>query len=135
MSYHYFLFSEQTGECVEVVAVVGSRAAPRIEANALQSFLLYHHINAPGADLSLRDMDSLADGCRGMVESLDEAAEMVDQMAGFEGFEPPILIWTEKNYRSLVERDCGLKRMLQEYEEAPSGGVWVRRTADGRLVS
>lgn len=135
MSNHYFLFSEQTGECVEAVAVVGSRAAPRIEANALQAFLVYHHINAPGADLFIRNIDSLADGGRSIVRSLEEAAEIVDQMVGVEGFEPPILIWTKNNYRALAERDCGLRVMLQEYEAAPSGGIWVRRTADGRLIS
>ncbi|MEJ6003764.1 hypothetical protein [Paucibacter soli] len=133
MSSHYYLFCEQTGECVEAVAHVGSRPGPRIEANALQAFLCYHYIKASGAPMVMREIDSIARD-RSLVSSVEAAAEEFESMGGFPGYEPPVMVWTEKNYRSLASRADGLDGMLHEYEQAPSGGVWVRRAVDGRII-
>lgn len=133
MSSHYYLYCEKTGECVEAVAHVGSRSGPRIQANALQAFLVYHHMVASGAPLVLRDVDEISSD-RSLMSSLEEAAQEMESIGGFPGYQPPIMVWTEANYRSLAQRAKGLGEMLDEYEHAPSGGVWVRRTVDGRII-
>lgn len=133
MSSHYYLFCEVTGECVEAVAHVGGRIGPRIEANALQAFLVYHHIKASGAALVMRQLESVSRD-RNIVASLEEAAEESESIGDFPGYKPPVMIWTERNYRSLSSRADGLAAMLNEYEQSPSGGVWVRRTAEDRVI-
>ncbi|TXH00075.1 MAG: hypothetical protein E6R08_01160 [Nevskiaceae bacterium] len=134
MSNHYYLFCEQTGECVEAVAHVGNRSGPRMQANALQAYLVYHHIKAGGAPLVLRNVDDIGGRGRSLMESLEEVSEEFDSIGDSPGYTPPVLIWTDENYRSLAARAEGLAAMLSEYEQAPSGGVWVRRTADGRII-
>ena len=80
----------------------------------------------------MRDIDSITqDGT--LVYSLEEAAEEFENVNS-PGYQKPILIWTEKNYLSLANRQKGLAETLTEYEQAPSGGVWVRRTVDGRII-
>lgn len=133
MSSHYYLYCEKTGECVEAVAHVGSRAGPRIEANALQAFLVYHHMTANGAPLVLRNVDSFASD-RSLMSSLEDVAQEFESIGSFPGYQSPIMVWTEENYRSLAKRAEGLAEMLDEYEHAPSGGLWVRRTVDGRII-
>ncbi len=133
MSSHFYLFSEETGECVEAVAHVGSRSGPRIEANALQAFLLYHHKKASGKPLVMREIDAIARDST-LVSSLEEAAEDFEMVGGFGVYKKPIMIWNEANYRSLAKRLPGLAEMLTEYEHAPGGGLWVRRTVDGRII-
>lgn len=134
MSSHYYLYCERTGECAEAVAHVGSTSGPRIEANALQAFLVYHHLHATGTPLVLRDIDSIDGDDRSVFSSLDDVAQEFESIGSFAGYQSPILIWTEENYRALAGRDVGLAAKLEEYENAPSGGVWVRRTVDGRII-
>lgn len=68
------------------------------------------------------------------MSSLEGAKEEFESIGDFPGYKPPILAWTEENYRALAKRDAGLAKILEEYESAPSGGVWVRRTVDGRII-
>lgn len=133
MSQHYYLYCEQTGECVEVVAESGCKAWPRIEANALQAFLTYHHIKAPGAALTMCQLERICVD-RHIVESLEEAAEEFASIGDFPGYKPPVMIWTENNFRALASRVEGLAAQLEDFEQAPSGGVWVRRNQEGRII-
>ena len=139
MSNHYFLYCEKTGECVEAVAHVGNKSSPRIEANALSAFLVYHQEQASGAPLVMRNVDSLGNdefggNDRSLMSSLEDAAEEYESVGSFPGYKSPIMIWTEANYRSLAARLPKVAEWLDEYERAPSGGGWVRRTVDGRII-
>lgn len=132
MSYHFYLFCEQTNECVEVAAHVGNVVTPRIQANALQAFLTYHHIKACGAPLVIWEIDSIAQD-RSVVTSLEEAAAEFESVGSYAGYQAPIMLWTEQNYRALSERAPGLAETLEEYAQAPGGGSWVRRTSEGHI--
>lgn len=131
-SYHY-LYCQQTDECIEVVACVGNWKGPRIEANALQAFLVYHFLKAPGAPLVTWEAGSISRG-RFMVDSLEELAEQKDLAGDPPREKLPVLLWTEQNHRALAARAEGLGDTLRDLEAAPSGGVWIRRTSDGRLI-
>lgn len=133
MSNYYYLYCDQTNECIEVVAEVGCKPSPRIQANALQAFLTYHHIKAPGAALTMCQLDRISVD-RNIVESLEDAAEDFESIGGFPQYKPPVMIWTENNFRALASRMDGLAAQLEDFEQAPSGGVWVRRTQEGRTI-
>lgn len=138
MSSYYYLFCEQTNECIEVVATVGAKPGPRIDANALQAFLVYHHMVASQftcPSFTLENIDDISDATgRISVTSLDEMKQYINSNSWIDGYTSPILIWTEDNYKSLADRANGLASRLSEYENAPSGGIWVRKTVDGRII-
>lgn len=133
MSSHFFLYCEQTGECVEAIARVGNWCGPRIEANALQAFLVYHHIKAGGAMMRIVELESISRD-RNIVASLEEAVDEKESIGDFAGYKAPVMIWTEKNFRELAARADRLVAALEDYAQAPSGGTWVRRTVEGRLI-
>lgn len=138
MSNNYYLFCKDTNECIEVIANVGAQNGPRIEANALQAFLVYHHIVAPRftcASFTIENIDEVGeDPYRNIVTSLEEMQKDIDDNSWMDDYETPILKWTNDNYKVLSARDTGLEKSLNEYENAASGGLWVRKTIDGKLI-
>jgi len=84
-----------------------------MNANVLACFLAYHaSIGLHGShEFTLRNIRDSAD------ENLDEALE-----------------WTEANFRNLLARAPIALLAQEQFEQAPSGGVWVRRTIDGRII-
>lgn len=132
MSSYQHLYCQQTHECIEVVACVGNWKGPRIDANALQAFLVYHFLVAPGAPLVTWEDGTISYG-RFITDSIEEL-ELQRELAGNPPREKlPVLIWTGQNYRALAGRADGLAAVLSDYEQ-DGGGLWVRRTADGRLI-
>ncbi len=140
MSDYYYLFCKETNECIEVIASVGCKPGPRIDANALQAFLVYHHIvahptyRAPA--FTIHNIDSIGeDPYRNIVTSLEEWQQDIDHNSWMPDYATPIIKWTSENYRSLAARAKDLDNRLTEYENAPGGGLWVRKTTDGRIIS
>jgi hypothetical protein len=138
MSDYYYLLCKETNECIEVIASVGAKPGPRIEANALQAFLLYQHMvtgpyNCPS--LTIMNIDSIGeDPYRNTVYSLEEMQQDIDQNSWMPDYATPILIWTDENYRALSSRLSDLNKHLSDYESAISGGTWVRKTIAGRII-
>ena len=142
MSNYYYLFCKETNECIEVIASVGAKPGPRIEANALQAFLVYHHVSSylpyvgPTPTFTIQNIDSLGeDPYRNIVTSLEERQQDIDQNSWMPDYATPIIKWTNENYRALAARANDLDNRLTEYENAYGGGLWVRKTIDGRIIS
>ena len=127
MSTYYCIFCKQTNECIEIIAEVGCKAGPRIEANALQAFLLYHHLafKLTPLDLTIKNMDSFDYGVN-MHTSLEDIKAEFESIGSFTGYQPPVLLWNNENYKSLSARAPGLIDKLDSYQHAPGGGLWVR---------
>ena len=132
MSSHHYLYCRETDECVEVIACVGNWRGPRLDANAVQAFLTYHFLTAPGAALVIWESESIAGG--DLTDSMKVLAEQRDLADGDPRDRLPALVWTGENYRTLAERAEGLSATLHDYEQAPGGGRWVRKTSDGRII-
>jgi len=132
VSSHHYLYCEETDECVEVIACVGNWRGPRLNANALQAFLSYHFLKAPGAPMAIWESQSIAKG--DITDSLAVIAEQLELADGDPRDRLPALVWTGENYLALVARAEGLAVTLQGYEHAPGGGKWVRQTVDGRTI-
>lgn len=123
MSTYLFLCCDKTGECVEVIAHVGSKIVPRLPANAVGAFLVYHEAVAPGAGFAVRELEAFSAG-RNVFSSLSDAAEDFAQVGGLAGYVDPVLVWTEANYHELMARRPRVAGMLREIEGA--GAVWTR---------
>jgi hypothetical protein len=123
MSSHYYLYCEQTGECIEALAHGGSKTFPRIEANAMGAFLLYQHKVSPGAGLRIVNVDSFGDD-RSLMGSLAEVEDEFASVGDFSGYQSPILVWSDKNYRELVGRRPDVLAVLAEFEL--TAGTWAR---------
>lgn len=121
MSTHYHLYCEKTGECIEAVAHVGNASTPRVDANAMGAFFLYHQMTVDSAPLVLIQLDSL-DEDRTILDSLEAVAEETQRVGGFHGYKPPVLVWTDANYRSLAARSPVVLKNLSEFEHR--AGVW-----------
>lgn len=139
MSNYFYLLCEETNECIEVIASVGCKPGPRIDANALQAFLVYHHINAlpsyRAPIFSIHNIDSIGDDpYRNIVTSLEERQQDIDQNSWMPDYATPVIKWTSENYRALAARANDLDNRLTEYENAYGGGLWVRKTNDGRII-
>jgi len=133
MSTHYHLYCEKTGECVEAVAHVGNTSVPRIEANALGAFLLYHQVVADNAPFVLIQLDALEDD-RSIMSSLQEVADEQESIGSYAGYKRPVLKWTKDNYLSLAGRNSRVLEGINDFERGPSGGTWVRKTNEGRII-
>jgi hypothetical protein len=112
MSITLDLYCKATNEHVEAMRC-GSSTAQSMNANVLACFLAYHaSIGLRGSHaFTLRNIRDSSD------ENLDESLE-----------------WTEANFRKLLARAPIALLAQEQFEQAPSGGVWVRRTIDGRII-
>jgi len=126
MSAHFHLWCKETDEATETIAIVGDKTFPRIEANALSAFLLYHFTVAPGAELKIVELDGYPDlKERNTCDSLKALEQEIESIGDFEGYEKPIMLWTESNYHEFISREPGLANMLRDFEDRAS--VWVKK--------
>ncbi len=120
MSSHFYLYCEETDECVETVAHVGDKTCPRIDANALGAFLTYHLREAPAAAFRLVEVESFSDDRT--CHSLAELAEDMESIGSFAGYRRPTLVWDGCNYREFASRRQDLGESLRDFEQ--NAGLW-----------
>lgn len=116
MSSHYYLYCDQTKECIEAVACVGSTSAPRIQPNALGAFLTYHLLVAPGAELRLVQLDSVKKD-RNTCSSVQELTDERESLGSFAGYTPPVMVWDAENYHEFMGRKSDLLPMMNKFEQ------------------
>lgn len=109
MSTDLHLYCKATNECVETLRS-GSTTTQQLDANVLACFLAYH------ASLTIRGSNEF------MLRESD--ADDLDDS----------ILWTPENYRDLLARAPEVMRGQEGFEQANNGGVWVRRTIDGRVI-
>lgn len=126
MSADFHLWCKETDEATEVIGIVGNKTFPKIEPNALNAFLLYHFIVAPGAELKIVNIDIYPDiKERNVCDSLKALEQEIESIGDFEGYEKPILLWTESNYHEFICREPELANMLKDCEAR--AGTWVKK--------